>query len=697
MDFAFWATDVDDEYGEVGAAADGSEGGGVGSRDLLSALRAMDAEELGNLAKLRSFLSKKRGVPKTPLLAQAFAAELGARKRLPLLQATRLAEAAASLGGVAAVAAQMPSLCHRIAQRKSHREAMSVLITLVQMSDDLGASRVGPTEAEILSVFKAFFIGNHCNNPAEGPNPPAVAAALECADRLGCGLPPVMLKAAASALCTGLSGGDKPKSRKGLAGLVGGGRPTPRFGEAMARSAARGADLAEVNRVVASKLIENALRGESGRQALDEWLWQLRCTWDGIQRAAIDCGLEELLVERLQREWCNFDDALLVGFARLVQDTRSHRPGVWKSILGEMQRRLPTLSTEHFAHCVDLARKSTFRPSDPAFFQEFARHVGPILSQASPEDLARLLHTFCLTLPEPLFMSSLVVPHAEAIRARMAQPETLGTHLHGVLQALANGGGKGAGEVRPSWWRSLVLRPWAREMRTLTQLLRSGPSGLGGRAAYVGSMEAYIIGDVGRVWSQPLMAALQFAHRHPPPAFLRRALRCTLRQRRAMLASDMAAGRALGFVAWHLGQRTGQHIEEEGVLTENVGLPLASVARLMDEEEDSSLLLTARVGFLEKAYRRHGDVERVALLAVLKGLRAHETGRSLLRRGGEGMACITGVVDIYVDRITCLSCLGVLAQFKKAFPGVEVRVACAFPPWLPRKLPYERYYGVVNR
>merc|ERR1712032_804294 len=87
-------------------------------------------------------------------------------------------------------------------------------------------------------------------------------------------------------------------------------------------------------------------------------------------------------------------------------------------------------------------------------------------------------------------------------------------------------------------------------------------------------------------------------------------------------------------------------------------------------------------------YKRHGDVERVVLLMILRDL--HEQTEF------EDRANITGNVNILVDRVTCISCLGVLLQFRRLFPRVCVRAACALPPLLSRRLAFSRYHGVVR-
>merc|ERR1712046_183361 len=98
------------------------------------------------------------------------------------------------------------------------------------------------------------------------------------------------------------------------------------------------------------------------------------------------------------------------------------------------------------------------------------------------------------------------------------------------------------------------------------------------------------------------------------------------------------------------------------------------------------LLPHADVAFIGRTYKRHGDVERRVMLRVVREL--HAAGRDPRTAG----RCIEGVVDVYVDRLTCLSCIGALAQFQRVLPAVRLRLASAYPPWLPRKLPYERYY-----
>ncbi|CAE8630803.1 unnamed protein product [Polarella glacialis] len=177
--------------------------------------------------------------------------------------------------------------------------------------------------------------------------------------------------------------------------------------------------------------------------------------------------------------------------------------------------------------------------------------------------------------------------------------------------------------------------------------------------------------------------------------FLRKAVRAVLRQRKQTDAASPHAQRAFGFAAWQLQCSEQQGAEQGHMLPKNrekhnPGQLVFTAARETHVEEASGQLLSADVGFLEKRYRRHGDVERMALLFALRDLQVHPLLSEEERRD------VRGYVDIYVDRVTCLSCLGVLVQFNTRFPNVRLRVACSGQPWLPRRPALQKVYGVVT-
>eukprot|EP00397_Hematodinium_sp_SG-2012_P025041 GEMP01026133.1.p1 GENE.GEMP01026133.1~~GEMP01026133.1.p1 ORF type:complete len:584 (+),score=108.56 GEMP01026133.1:52-1752(+) len=76
--------------------------------------------------------------------------------------------------------------------------------------------------------------------------------------------------------------------------------------------------------------------------------------------------------------------------------------------------------------------------------------------------------------------------------------------------------------------------------------------------------------------------------------------------------------------------------------------------------DDTSSVKGAAVGFLDHFFDRRKDVEFCAL-KKLEGLSAPDT---------------TGSVHLYCDRLPCLSCIGAMAQFRKAFPGIDFHYAC---------------------
>lgn len=128
---------------------------------LHAALRELDAEELGKLAKLRAPLGvsgASRVVDAAPELAEALLEELADRKHVPLIHSVRLVEAAVALGAAEAAAECLPPLLRRVAvSKRGSRLVPSVLFVIKHLHQHLGPEAVRPIAHEILPVFGALF------------------------------------------------------------------------------------------------------------------------------------------------------------------------------------------------------------------------------------------------------------------------------------------------------------------------------------------------------------------------------------------------------------------------------------------------------------------------------------------------------------------------------------------------------------
>eukprot|EP00913_Durusdinium_trenchii_P003444 g3188.t1 len=97
------------------------------------------------------------------------------------------------------------------------------------------------------------------------------------------------------------------------------------------------------------------------------------------------------------------------------------------------------------------------------------------------------------------------------------------------------------------------------------------------------------------------------------PAFARKGARAVLRHRRRTDASSAWAVRA--------------NLEQDGRKMEGSKL-VFTATRGMNAEAQAHQLLSVDLGFLDRLYRRHGDVERVALLEMLDLLGERQVLRS---------------------------------------------------------------------
>ncbi|CAK0846261.1 unnamed protein product [Prorocentrum cordatum] len=467
-------------------------------------------------------------------------------------------------------------------------------------------------------------------------------------------------------------------------------QPPAGYAEALASLSRRGVRLEGLFQDVAAALALCVSRGETA--LVERWLRQLLYTRVGTC-AVWDAGIAQEFEAQLKDILQGVALPVVVSLAKILQDSRAHRVGLWRVVVDELRSRIlgfgtlgaPCFDRDLLPQALDVVRRSPFRaatwPQGLAFAA--AQCAGHSLETAPSVELARLLHAFHRLLAPPQFVSLVVRPHTRVLQARLADANQLGDLLPAVLHSLANGGGRSAAEARwPTWWRGVVIRPWAAQLRRLTALLLdAGPVRGGGRAAYLRSLRGFRLSDVGEQWILPVSRGLGL--RAPPGRFVRTALRSLLRRRRRVDAASPWAQRALGFAAWSLRSSV-----DGRALSRSDGQLTFSVAKEVGLEEHAADLLSADVGFLDKTYRRHGDVERAVLLSILRDLGEHA--------GAEGRRHVTGNVDIFVDRVTCISCLGVLVQFRRLLPRVCVRVACALPPLLSRHLGYSRYFGVAR-
>ncbi|CAE8733797.1 unnamed protein product, partial [Polarella glacialis] len=190
------------------------------SGQMEAALQKLDQAELGNLARLRAYLSRRHGAPEAPELGRAIGEVVLAsqRKRLPPHQQAHLAYAAARLSW------QETTLLYGLATECLSRGARQEAITLLNAFARLGASKAFTVSSGDLFVLPLFELAL----TERGLEPAALAAILRCADLLQVELPQATLDASAQQLLSHKLG------RQG---------PPQRYGEALAALCRRGAAL----------------------------------------------------------------------------------------------------------------------------------------------------------------------------------------------------------------------------------------------------------------------------------------------------------------------------------------------------------------------------------------------------------------------------------------------------------------------
>jgi len=507
---------------------------------------------------------------------------------------------------------------------------------------------------------------------SDGYAPASVAVVLRSADALGVDLPASALDAAARGLQ--LSHQQIP-----ILELPSG------YAEALASLARRRAPLEAVFKD-ASKVLCSFAPKSSEHRRLQRWLRQFM--FSAVDSNTVwDCGLSVAFEAELKPELQQFETRTLISLAFVIQDVRAHRVGLWRALVAEMLTRVSSQDGGLLPHIINVIRRSPFVEMTCSS-QSLALAAGAAreaLECSSDMEVARLLYGFLMVMTTTQFLNLVVLPHSDVLRERLQASAQPGSCSHpGILHGLANGGGRSLNcRLRwPRWWRCLVLRPWGRLLRRVLTAVQAGPSAVGGRSAYTGRLCQLGMSDVGREWIFTALASMGVAL--PPHEFVQRACRQVLRRRRRLDAASPSAQRAMGFAAWRL--QAGKDVD--ATITSCPGQLTSSVARHVNVEEELDSLLSADVGF----HRRHGDVERMVLLAVMREIR-----RYAVQMESYHSSDISGHVDIYVDRVTCLSCMGVIAQFQRMFPGVKVRIALPLPPWLPRSLPSRRLYGVVRQ
>ncbi|CAL1152182.1 unnamed protein product [Cladocopium goreaui] len=617
-------------------------------------LRLTDVE-LVDLAAKRAQLASR--TPKAPLLAKLWRGELQQRSTLTLHQASALLCSVLHLHRERdgdGLRGDLWHLSHRVVEAQEMLPALELL-----NAHALCYGAEVPSEVrELCGHLAKVVIGGR-------PAVARLAEALLALERLQVPLPrrsqqatdPVGRSSAVQRLC--FACGAAPR---GLAAAV-------------ARLWCAGAEMEELFRRMAlalrvqlfwwrhGKAEEDArrFRERSIREFLntrvDQWN---RALWDVGVVQALQPHIDDELAQGLEPQELLRSLQLLEHLALL----RAVRPPMWRAFMSALWKSREKWPQEDCVETVwlltSILRRTPFQALVPLDLVAHATaHAGPTISHADPVETASMLLSL-ERLMAPHAFRQVLWQHQSLIRARLSDdtPAVL-------LGALARGG-RSTSEM-PPWWREEVLRPWGRHLRRLCRALRDFTVPFERRlprAQYAQELLSFQLADLGLVWQAPLLRALGVV-----PAsgeFARSAAREVLRQRRRTDTSSPWALRALGVLSWDLrcrGEGTGAMAGRKLVFT---------AARNMKAETDADRLLSVDLGYVERQaygrlYRRHGDVERVALLEVLQILGE----RCVLNAHGSS----AGTVELFVDRAICLSCLGVLAQFRAKVPGVKLRVS----------------------
>ncbi|CAJ1337740.1 unnamed protein product [Effrenium voratum] len=603
--------------------------------NLEKALRCLPAWELVDLARSRAHLTRF-GVPAAPVLAAALDGELG-RRHLQLQEAALLAYSAARLGPAQP---RLDGLASAALRTQDSRASVTLLNAY---------ARVHAEHAP--RALCAELLGLVLRDPAMSVG--SLAVVFRAGDTMQLSISPDLLELAAARLLRALRASSFAAS--------------PRDGEALAALCRRSADSDEHHAALAGQLVDRLFwwRRNASSEALTSLsrsFTQLLYTRVG-DRAVWDLGFARHLHLRAARELSGIQLAemprLLESF-KVVVTLRAMRPALWRSFLEAVQRSLAEWDDESVARLlpqlVELVRRCPFPGlTDRQLLRDLMRMAGPAVDLAPPLELARLLHSLQVML-SPAAYREVLLSFGPRLRRRLRDAPPA------LLSACCEPGDGGSW---PAWWRQEVLRPWAAELRRLRRALVAGPWQK--RSLYERELRRLQLSDLGDAWQLPLLRSLGATA--SSAVFARRALRAVLRRRRALDASSPWALRALGFVAWDLGG-----VREDGKL-------VSTATREMSAELDADKLLSVDLGFLERRYRRHGDLERIVLLELLE------------RSAGRQAA---GTVDLFVDRPVCISCLGVIAQFRALLPMVQLRFAFLSPPFFSREPSQQRLQGVIR-
>ncbi|CAK9046961.1 unnamed protein product [Durusdinium trenchii] len=619
----------------------------------IEAVARLSANELVELARTRAYLTSYRKVPAAPKLANALQGELEVR-HLSLQQATSLLHASLQL---------VPDAARRDWQGS-------------KMLQDLAEETVKGQDAAAAAALLQSHALIYGNKEASKSPLPVQSLCLRLAPLAfrGESMPDVPLKALETLEVT------LPQSLQQVAvhhvqqSIKAAG---PGFGQALAMLWQQGVVMEPLFRRIAAHLVplifwwRHSVQMEKAEASLSSSMRSLMFTQIVENRAVWDVGLVQEVQKKIDQEFAQGLQAeeleRMLRMMLFLANLRVVRPPMWRSFMSSLMnsmRHMPKLKVQlsglpSLILLLDLTRRTPFPALVPKdLLHEVAVCAGPAISSATPEELAKLLAGFQRTSPA-IFEEVLLRHHHPLLRARLVEEPM-------ILCALAEGGN--SSHQRPRWWRGEVLRPWARQLRRLVAVLRGGWSQA--RAPYEEQLRQWQVGDLGHFWQHLVLEAIGVAK--ASPAFARKGARAVLRHRRRTDASSAWAVRALGFVTWNL--------EQDGRKMEGSKL-VFTATRGMNAEAQAHQLLSVDLGFLDRLYRRHGDVERVALLEMLDLL-------------GERSA--TGSVELFVDRPICLSCLGVLAQFHRQRPELEVRVASFGSAFFPRPPSKQRSSGVLR-
>lgn len=432
-----------------------------------------------------------------------------------------------------------------------------------------------------------------------------------------------------------------------------------------------GADTAPLREVVADAFVADTPPGLT--KQLYHWMRQLVASG-----AWLELGLADAVEERLLQALPHLAGGDAVACAAALQKARCDRADFWAAFLVNARRRLHLLEPDCLAQLLHIEGRSTLSHSH-GLFDEAARVVAGRFASFSDDGLAKMFRAFH-RVAEPRLFARLVCCNEAALQAILDR-EVSPPLLYSLINGLESVKDWGSDLARPSWWQRLVLQPWGRILGEVVDVVQAGPCGHGGIASYTAALQRPRLGDLGAASTCSTLATLRFGV--PSASFLAQAVEAVFVARAAANAIGGAslrnqASRCCGFMAFRIGrscvdERTGHTTDVVLAVLEgrSVWSGGAKTARLT---RCPVVPLSVPIGFLDERHPRDNDIELFALRLVLHHLRA-AAPQGLLEDAG-ACAALWGEVDIFVDRTTCLSCLGALAQFRALLPGVRVAVSC---------------------